>query len=216
MRNAIVSALLILLTLNLLWFVIHAARLGTHGLFVDRSEEYSRVFKNDAQVANLGISIHMMAGALLTLGSPLQALPVVRNRWPGLHRKNGYFLLSLAIITGFGGLLYIVLQGTIGGWWMSFWFATYGGLLMWSAVNTVRFAIARDFERHFAWATRLIVLAVGSWIFRMHYILWFILTDGSGSNEELTGLFDRVQVVAFFLPYLLVAEVFLRPRKPLS
>lgn len=82
---------------------------------------------------------------------------------------------------------------------------------MWSAVNTFRFAIARDFGRHFAWATRLIVLAVGSWIFRMHYALWFIFTDGLGSNEGVTGVCDRVQVVAFFLPYLLIAK--LLPRR---
>ncbi|MEW9921804.1 DUF2306 domain-containing protein [Marimonas sp. MJW-29] len=216
MRNAVVSALLLFLALNLLWFVAHALQLGSNGLFADRPEDFSRVFIDGASLANAGIAVHMMAGALLTLGAPLQALPIVRNRWPNLHRKNGYVLFVLAMMTGIGGLSYIILQGTIGGWWMSFWFATYGSLLMWSAVNTVRFAIARDLDRHFAWATRLIVLAVGSWIFRMHYVLWFILTDGLGSNEGLTGVFDRVQVVAFFLPYLLIAELLLRRRAAAS
>ncbi|MEW9920477.1 DUF2306 domain-containing protein [Marimonas sp. MJW-29] len=216
MRNAVVSALLLFLALNLLWFVAHALHLGSNGLFADHPEDFSRVFINGAPLANAGISVHMMAGALLTLGAPLQALPIVRNRWPNLHRKNGYVLFVLAMMTGIGGLSYIIIQGTIGGWWMSFWFATYGSLLMWSAMNTVRFAIARDFDRHFAWATRLIVLAVGSWIFRMHYVLWFIFTDGLGSNEGLTGIFDRVQVVAFFLPYLLIAELLLRRRAAAS
>lgn len=214
MRNALVSAGLIILALNVSWFVAYSAQLSVNGLFFDCPEDISRVFKNDAQIANIGISFHMMAGAFLTLGAPLQALPVVRNRWPKLHRKHGFVLFCLAIITGFGGLIYILLEGTIGGWWMSFWFATYGGLLVWCAVNTVRFAMSQDYDRHFAWATRLIVLAVGSWIFRMHYVVWFSITGGSGSNESLTGLFDRAQVVAFFMPYLLVAEFFLRRRKP--
>ena len=212
MRNVVVSALLLFLALNLLWFVDHAARLGLHGLSADHPADYSRVFVDGALLANLGISIHMIAGALLTIGAPLQALPIVRNRWPVLHRRSGYVLFVLANITGFGGLFYIATQGTIGGWWMSFWFAIYGCLLIWSAFNVVHFARARDFERHFAWATRLIVLAVGSWIFRMHYVFWFILTDGLGSNEEFTGLFDRIQAVSFFLPYLFAAELFLRRR----
>jgi len=103
-------------------------------------------------------------------------------------------------------------SGTIGGWWMSLWFAIYGAAMIWTAVNTVYFALAKDLRRHFAWAVRLVVLAVGSWIYRMHYAIWFAATGGVASNEEFTGLFDQVQVVAFFVPYLLIAEIVLRWR----
>ena len=93
---------------------------------------------------------------------------------------------------------------------MSLWFAVYGAALMIAASNTVYHALNKDMQRHFEWATRLAILAVGSWIFRMHYAVWYGLTDGVGSNDTLTGPFDRVQVVAFFVPYLLIAEVILR------
>lgn len=79
-----------------------------------------------------------------------------------------------------------------------------------AAVHTYRFAARREFRRHFEWATRLVVLAVGSWIYRVHYGFWFVATGGAGSTPSLTGPVDRVQVVAFFVPYLLITELLLR------
>lgn len=204
--------LLLVLALNTGWFVLYSGDLGLRGLISDAPGEVSRVFQADGIVANAGIALHMIAGAVLTFGAPLQALPVLRHRWPGLHRRFGYGLFALAVATGLGGFTYIALVGTIGGWWMSLWFAIYGAALIWSAVNTVHYARARDLHRHFEWAVRLIVLAVGSWIYRMHYALWYATTGGIASNEAFTGTFDQIQVVAFFVPYLLIAEVLLRRR----
>jgi hypothetical protein len=213
MRRYGPSLLLVVLALNTGWFVVYSAGLGLRGLLSQTPDDVSRVFQRDGLLANIGIALHMIAGAVLTVGAPLQALPIVRRRWPGLHRRFGYVLFGLAIATGLGGLVYIALIGTIGGWWMSLWFAVYGAAMIWTAVNTVYYAIAKDLRRHFAWAVRLIVLAVGSWIYRMHYAIWYAATGGLASNSAFTGLFDQIQVVAFFLPYLLIAEILLRRRK---
>jgi hypothetical protein len=212
MRPVVPSLLLFVLALNTGWFVVYAGDLGLRGLISDAPGAVSRVFQDGRLWANAAIALHMIAGAILTLGAPLQAVPVLRRRWPGLHRRFGYVLFVLALATGFGGLIYIALHGTIGGWWMSLWFAIYGAALIWAAVNTVYYAIDKDQRRHFAWAVRLIVLAVGSWIYRMHYAIWYAATGGVASNTEFTGLFDQVQVVAFFVPYLLIAELMLRWR----
>lgn len=212
MRPVVPSLLLFVLALNTGWFVVYAGDLGLRGLISDSPGAVSRVFQDGRLWANAAIALHMIAGAILTLGAPLQAVPVLRRRWPGLHRRFGYVLFVLALATGFGGLIYIALHGTIGGWWMSLWFAIYGAALIWAAVNTVYYAIDKDQRRHFAWAVRLIVLAVGSWIYRMHYAIWYAATGGVGSNTEFTGLFDQIQVVAFFVPYLLIAELMLRWR----
>lgn len=67
--------------------------------------------------------------------------------------------------------------------------------------------------RHPDWAARLVVLALGSWIYRLHYALWEIATGGAYSNPAFTGVFDQVQNWAFFLPYLAVLEVYLARRK---
>ena len=212
MRRYVPSLLLWVLALNTGWFVLYSAGLGLNGLMSQAPDEVSRVFQKAGFLAHVGIALHMIAGAVLTLGAPLQGLPIVRRRWPGLHRRFGYVLFVLAVITGMGGLVYIALHGTVGGWWMSLWFALYGVAMIWAAVNTVYHAIAKDMRRHFAWAVRLIVLAVGSWIYRMHYAIWYGATGGVASNEAFTGLFDRVQVVAFFVPYLVIAEIILRWR----
>lgn len=212
MRRYLPTLLLLVLALNTGWFVVYSGDLGLRGLITDSPGEVSRVFQDDGILANAGIALHMIAGAVLTFGAPLQALPIVRRRWPGLHRRFGYVLFVLAVATGLGGLVYITLNGTIGGWWMSLWFAIYGAAMIWTAVNTVYYALAKDMRRHFAWAVRLVVLAVGSWIYRMHYAIWYAATGGIASNEAFTGLFDQVQVVAFFVPYLLIAESVLRWR----
>ncbi|MDJ0821284.1 MAG: DUF2306 domain-containing protein [Paracoccaceae bacterium] len=191
---------------------MYSASLGVQGLVADAPGTVSRVFFEDALVANAALALHMFAGALLTIGAPLQALPILRRRWPAVHRRSGYVLFGLAIVTGPGGFVYILIKGTVGGWWMSLWFAIYGGALIWAAAATIYHAIDKNRPQHFAWATRLVILAVGSWIYRMHYGIWYGLTDGLGSNSAFTGPFDQIQVFAFYVPYLLVAEVFLRRR----
>jgi hypothetical protein len=212
MRRYLPTLLLLVLALNTGWFVVYSGDLGLRGLIAEAPSEVSRVFQEDGILANAGIALHMIAGAVLTLGAPLQALPIVRRHWPGLHRRFGYVLFVLAVATGLGGLVYITLNGTIGGWWMSLWFAIYGAAMIWTAINTIYYALAKDMRRHFAWAMRLVVLAVGSWIYRMHYAIWYATTGGIASNEAFTGLFDQIQVVAFFVPYLVIAEIVLRWR----
>ncbi|MEO1542166.1 MAG: DUF2306 domain-containing protein [Pseudomonadota bacterium] len=210
MRPWISTLLLLLLALNTGWFVAHSAGLGWQGLTAESTDDAHRVFFADAPVANSALALHMIAGAVLTIGAPLQVLPVVRQRWNGVHRRSGYALVLLAMLTGVGGLIYILLQGTVGGWWMSLWFTIYGAAMIGCAYATVHFATRQDIRQHFAWATRLVILAVGSWIYRMHYVIWYSATDGLWSNREFTGAFDLVQVVAFFVPYLLIAEMLLR------
>jgi hypothetical protein len=210
MTHRVTTLFLLFLALNTGWFVVYSASLGLGGLLSDRPAAVSRVFLGATPLANVALALHMLAGAILTVGAPLQALPILRRRWPGAHRRFGYTLFTLAGITGLGGLVYIGLRGTVGGPWMSLWFALYGIALMGAAGNTVYHALNKDLRRHVEWATRFVILAVGSWIYRMHYAIWVALTDGAGSNEAFTGPFDRITVVAFFVPYLSIAEVLLR------
>jgi hypothetical protein len=206
MGRTLANIFLFILALNTLWFVAHAGRLGLEGLTTDLSAE-SRLWHADAHFATAALFLHMVLGAILTVGAPVQAMPFVRQRLPGLHRRFGYVLAGLAVMTGMGGLVYIAAKGTVGGAWMSVAFAAYGALMILSAVNTVYHAIAKDSRRHSRWAARLVILAVGSWIYRMHYGLWYMATGGAGSTEAFDGPFDLVTVWAFFVPYLLAAEL---------
>ena len=88
-------------------------------------------------------------------------------------------------------------------------FALYGVLMILCAIQTIRHARART-SLHQIWASRLVILALASWLYRVHYGLWEITTGGIASNEAFTGVFDRIQVFAFYLPYLALYELWRR------
>ncbi|MEM7632426.1 MAG: DUF2306 domain-containing protein [Pseudomonadota bacterium] len=174
------------------------------------------------RTSNLGVFVHMVAGGVVTLLAVVQLAGPVRRRWPRVHRMSGRVLAPMALITALGGLLYIALRGTIGGPMMSAGFGLYGVLMAVAAVQTLRLALARDLVQHRRWGLRLIVLALGSWIYRVHYGLLYGVTCsmgeaycGMGSQPDFLGPFDIVQNVAFYLPYLLILELYLR-RKPVQ
>ena len=63
---------------------------------------------------------------------------------------------------------------------------------------------------HRIWAIRLFSLVIGSWLYRMYYGFWFFSMDGLEHELDFTGWFDKIMVFFFYIPNLVVAEVFLR------
>ena len=210
-RNILVPILLLSLAFVAFPFARHAWEQGIDGLGGNVSRE-NRFFDPDAWFSSAALFFHMLTGGLLTAAVPLQLLPVVRRRFPALHRAAGYVLTSAALFAALGGLSYIAVRGTIGGPLMSFAFSLYGLLTLTAALQTVRFARERAYARHRRWALRLFVLAMGSWLYRVHYGFWFAATGGLASNDDFTGLFDQVTLFAFYLPYLVILEAILRRR----
>ncbi|WP_085793337.1 DUF2306 domain-containing protein [Roseivivax jejudonensis] len=202
---AILAALLLSLP-----FILYSGGFGLRGLTADLSGE-TRFFTTP--LPNVLIFGHMVAGALVTLLAPVQLLPVTRRRDPRVHRVLGYVTLSAAALTGVFGLLYIALKGTIGGPLMSAGFALYGALLLLAAANTAYHALDKDRARHRAWALRLTVLALGSFLYRLHYWVWYAATGGAGSTEAFTGPFDLFNFTGFYLPYLVLLELWLRQER---
>jgi hypothetical protein len=127
-----------------------------------------------------------------------------------VHRVLGRLYVLSALAAGVGGLAFIAVRGCVGGWVMDVGFGLYGLLMLGCAVQTARFARARQLDAHRAWAVRLYALAIGSWLYRMDYGFWIVLTDGWGHADGFVGPFDRVMDFAFYLPNLVIAELFLR------
>jgi hypothetical protein len=190
-------------------FVWHSVGRGV-SLGAEAERAASRFVHGDW--SDVAIYAHMAAGGLLTLLAPLQLLGPVRRRWPVAHRWNGRAVVALALATGVGGLLYIAAWGTIGGPWMSANFALYGLLLGGAAAMTYHRARARD-PSHPEWALRLLVLALGSWFFRVQYGLWVLSVGEVGMRPDFTGGFDRVAAASFYLAPLALAEVVVRVRR---
>ncbi|MEL6481267.1 MAG: DUF2306 domain-containing protein [Pseudomonadota bacterium] len=203
----------VLLVLMLGPFVLYSAMQGIGGLDGDLPAD-NRFLKPDAAASNLSIFVHMITGAVITFLAPFQLVGYLRRRWPGLHRLSGRVLVATALVTAIGGLGFIFIRGTEGGWIMDVGAFGYGACVLVCAVETLRHARAGRFARHREWALRLFVLAIASWIYRMHYVLWYLATDGLWSNEDFTGAFDLVTIFAFYIPYLILIEIYIRATRP--
>lgn len=204
-------AALILALLLALPFTLHALDFGQGGLRHALPEPH--YLFSDNETANFGIFSHMIAGAIITALVPLQLIAPLRRQFPMLHRLSGRVIGVAAVLTAIAGLTYIALRGTIGGWPMNIGFTLYGVLMLWAAFQTMRHAAARRIDAHYAWALRLFWLAIGSWLYRVHYGLWYLATGGLWSNPDFTGAFDLVQNIAFFIPYLVGVEIYLTRKR---
>jgi len=173
------------------------------------------LYEAHTPVASFGMGLHFFAGATLLLLGPVQLIAQVRRQAPAVHRWIGRVYAFAAFAAGVGGLIFIALKGTVGGVMMTAAFAAYGALMILAAVQTVRHAMARRIDIHRAWAIRLFALAIGSWLYRIGYGLFFAIngSDDPGHTADFTGWFDHVMNWAFFVPPLIVAELFIRARR---
>lgn len=146
-------------------FVWHALTRGISGLSGD-PEAQGRLAGSFLSVGF--IFGHMVLGGVVTLLAVIQSAGSVRQRWLRVHRVSGRTLAVCAFITGVAGLGYIAMRGTIGGQVMNAGFGLYGALMILCAIQAPRYAMAGDYARHRRWGLRLIVLALGSWIYRVH------------------------------------------------
>ena len=162
--------------------------------------------------ASIGIGIHFAAGGLILLLGGIQLLKSVRANYPEFHRWSGRFYVVISMIAALGGLSFIAIQGTVGGTVMNIGFAGYGILMFVAAVQTMRYAMKRDFSTHQAWAWRLYALAIGSWLYRMDYGLWLMAADWIGHTDQFDGWFDYIMSFFFYVPNLIIVELMIRTR----
>lgn len=199
---------LVLFYLTLLPFVAQGFDMIGVGLSESAAQK-SYLFAYDQSVANAAMMLHIFAGTVLVALVPLQLLKGLRLKYNRFHRGLGVALIASALITGLAGMTYIPLRGTIGGPMMSAAFFLYGLCLFTAALMVVRMAIIADRAGHWAWGLRLFWLALGSWLYRVHYTVWYLLTGGLGSEPDFSGPFDQVQNFAFFVPYLLATQIWI-------
>ena len=172
-----------------------------------------RLYERSAPAATASIGLHFAAGGVILMLGCIQLSRRLRDRHPAVHRGLGRVYLAASFLAGIGGLGFILIKGTVGGPVMSVGFAGYGIALIFCAVQAYRNARARRIEIHEAWALRLFALAIGSWLYRMYYGFWFLLTDRLAHTEDFHGGFDRVMAYFFWVPNLIVVELYLRARR---
>lgn len=174
------------------------------------NQNLTGLYEPGSLVTTSGIAMHFAAGAVIMILGCIQLIPVVRSRWPAVHRWIGRVYVSASILAGLGGLTFIITRGTIGGTVMDVGFGGYGILTVLCAVQTYRYARARQLSQHRAWALRLFALAIGSWLYRMDYGFWLLLANGAGHLPTFRGGFDYIMAFFFYVPNLLLVELLLR------
>jgi uncharacterized membrane protein len=168
------------------------------------------LYKKEQPAATIGIGLHFATGGVILVLGSIQLIKAIRVRYPSFHRWVGRVYVAASVVAAVGGLLFILLRGTIGGTVMDIGFGLYGVLMLLAAVQTIRYAKAGRLDLHRAWALRLYALAIGSWLFRMEHGFWYALSGHYGHTPQFTGGFDKFMSFFFYLPNLLVAEIFIR------
>lgn len=169
----------------------------------------NRVFEAGKPFSNLSISTHMLFGAALTALAPLQLLMGWSKKWMKAHRIIGYIFTLAAILTSIGGFVYVGIHGTTGGMPMNIAFSVYGVLLLTATYQTIQFARQKEISKHNEWALRLFILAMGSWFYRICYGFYFTVDpSGSGHTDDFHGLFDLIMNFGFFIPPLILLEIY--------
>jgi hypothetical protein len=162
---------------------------------------------------NRQFAIHVLLAALMTLAGLLQLVPVVRRRWPRLHRWSGRAFLATAAMLALGGLWLTWGRGShltvIGAVAISVDAAL---ILAFGAMAFIT-ARARDFAGHRRWALRSFIVASGVWFMRVGYIAWGLTTGGAGIARGMSGPFDLVWGFATYLLPLAVLELYLRAER---
>ena len=164
-------------------------------------------------IASIGIGMHYFTGAVLVLCWPILFSARIRTRHRAVHRWTGRTYVTAGFMAGVGGLAFILSRHD--GNPAHTAFALWGCTMMLSAVMTYVHARAKRFDLHRAWAIRLFAMVLGSWIFDLEYTAWDRLTGGAGigPTEQIRGPFDYAILYLFFVPNLLVAELFIRSKQ---
>lgn len=177
------------------------------------NESLPDLYDERTWLSTAAIGAHFMAGGVLLLLGPVQLFESVRRNFPVFHRWLGRIYVLSSGLAGFGGLGFILGRGTVGGPLMDVGFGIYGALMVLCAFMAYSCARAGRYREHRAWAIRLFALTVGSWLYRMEYGAWHVVTGGIGIERGFTGWFDAIMMFFFYIPNLLVAELFIRARR---
>ena len=168
------------------------------------------LFSPEYKNATSGIAVHFIAGGIILVLGSIQLMEGLRNRFLELHRWIGRVYLTACVLTAVGGLIFIMLRGTVGGPTMNIGFGGYGVAMLISSIQTIRFAWVKKLDQHRNWAIRLYALAIGSWLYRMYYGFMFFAEILPPQARDFRDPIDIFMIFFFWVPNLLIAEFFIR------
>jgi hypothetical protein len=172
-----------------------------------------QLYSPNEPAAMTGMISHFFTGAILLFFGPIQFSTWLRKNYSYIHRWIGVSYTFAGFITGFGGLVFMLILGAAGGITMLIGFGIYGFLMMVASVQTLRYAMRREFNTHREWAIRLFALGLGSWLYRIGYGFAFSTTGTTGMGINYSGPLDYFMDFAFFVIPLIVAEMVIQGKR---
>jgi hypothetical protein len=165
---------------------------------------------------NLELAAHLLCAVIVTLSGALQLVPIVRRRWPRVHRWNGRVFLTCAVVASAAGLLMVWTRPSPGGdLSQNIGISLSAMLIFLCAGLALRHALARQFDVHRRWAMRLFLVVNTGWFFRVGLMLWLIVNRGpvGFDPKTFTGPFLSFLSFADYLLPLAVLELYQRARE---
>ena len=159
-------------------------------------------------LGNAMLFAHVLPAALLSVCGVLQLLPVLRRRWPMLHRWNGRVFLTMGLLGALSGLYLTWVRGSRLSDLGAIGITVNGLLIPLAVVLAWRAARAREFVQHQRWAVHAFLLINGVWTFRLYLMGWYLVNQGQkGNTNTLDGPMDLFFSVACYALPMAVAEL---------
>jgi uncharacterized membrane protein len=145
--------------------------------------------------------VHVAGAATALLLAAPQLLPVVRRRWPAVHRWVGRLYIVGCLVGAVAG--FIVAFGSFAGPIATIGFASLGVIWFIANLQGWRTAMARNFTDHRAWMIRSFAMTFGAVTLRLYLPLFPLLG---------VDFLDGYRAVSFlaWVPNLILAELYLR------
>jgi uncharacterized membrane protein len=166
---------------------------------------------------NMVVGIHILLAAIPVIGGPLQLIPKLRRHFPRFHRWLGRTYVTTAIVVSTAGLIMAWTRTIIGDSTQQISISIQAIYIISFALLAIRYARARQFDKHRVWALRLFMVANGVWFFRVGLMCWLLVNGGpvGFDPETFTGPFlTALSVLTYAIPLsLIVLELYLYAQK---
>lgn len=151
--------------------------------------------------------IHWIGGCLVILIGPLQVNENIK-KYKNIHIWLGRIYFFGCVSASVGGLLFIFIHGTVGGFNMDIAFTIYGTLFLIFGINTYRHACSKDTNQHQIFAIRTFALGIGSLLYRV-YVFPLYFNSYLQIERSYAILWLNICAWLMFIPNMIIAECYL-------
>ena len=163
---------------------------------------------------NLAFAAHALLAAVIAFGGAIQLVPLIRTRFPAVHRWNGRVFLSVALGLSVSGLYMEWIRQAQSNLYGAIAISFNAVFIITFAILAWRTAMAREMRAHRKWAMRTYLVSNAQWFFRVGLFAWLIVNRGPvGLGKNFDGPFILFLDYGCYLVPLATLELYLRAKE---